>query len=99
MYIHTYIHTYPSPFFVKGLIIIVMFIVDSLNAFSFHTTRFEYTYVTARTFSITRRASWIGLAILRTGDTAPLASVLPSMTMASISTSPFEFNTDPHPEA
>lgn len=55
-------------------------------------------YLNVRTLSITSLASWIGLALLRTADTAPLPSVFPSITMASISTSPLTFSTDPHPE-
>lgn len=50
------------------------------------------------TLSITSLASWMGLAMLRTADTAPLASVLPSITIASISTSPLMFSTDPQPK-
>lgn len=50
------------------------------------------------TFSMTRRASFIGLAIHLTADTAPEARFFPSMIMASISTSPFSFKTDPQPK-
>lgn len=49
------------------------------------------------TFSMTSLASCTGLATLLTADTAPLARVLPSITIASISTSPFTFSTDPRP--
>lgn len=50
------------------------------------------------TFSITSLARRIGLATLLTADTAPLDNVRPSITRASISTSPFRFNTEPRPE-
>lgn len=49
------------------------------------------------TFSMTSLASCTGLATLLTADTAPLASDLPSITIASISTSPFTFSTEPQP--
>lgn len=49
------------------------------------------------TFSITARASDTGLAMFFTEDTAPLASVLPSMIMASSSTSPSAFSVAPCP--
>lgn len=50
------------------------------------------------TFSITSRASLVGFAIQRTADTAPADRSLPSMILASISTSPFAFRTDPQPK-
>lgn len=50
------------------------------------------------TFSMTSLARWTGLATLLTADTAPQANVRPSITKASISTSPFRFNTEPLPE-
>lgn len=50
------------------------------------------------TFSMTSRASFIGFAIHLTADTAPESKFFPSMIMASISTSPFSFRTDPQPK-
>lgn len=50
------------------------------------------------TFSITSRASFIGFAMHLTADTAPESKFFPSMIMASISTSPFSFRTDPQPK-
>lgn len=50
------------------------------------------------TFSMTSLDSWMGLAMLRTAATAPQASVCPSISSASISTSPLTFSTEPHPE-
>lgn len=50
------------------------------------------------TFSITSRASFIGFAMHLTADTAPESKFFPSMIMASISTSPFSFKTDPQPK-
>lgn len=50
------------------------------------------------TFSMTSRASFIGFAIHLTADTAPEARFFPSMIMASISTSPFSFRTEPQPK-
>lgn len=55
-------------------------------------------YGTISTFSMTSLHSWTGLAMLRTAATAPLASARPSITSASISTSPLILSTDPHPE-
>lgn len=49
------------------------------------------------TFSITARASVTGLAMFFTEDTAPQASVRPSMIMASSSTSPSMFRVAPWP--
>ncbi len=46
---------------------------------------------------MTSLASCTGLAILLTAETAPLSRFLPSITIASISTSPFTFSTDPRP--
>lgn len=50
------------------------------------------------TFSITSRASFIGFAMHLTADTAPESKFFPSMIMASISTWPFSFRTDPQPK-
>lgn len=50
------------------------------------------------TFSITSRASFIGFAMHLTADTAPESKFFPSMIIASISTSPFSFRTDPQPK-
>lgn len=47
---------------------------------------------------MTSRASLMGLAMPRTADTAPVDRSFPSMMLASISTSPFTFSTDPWPE-
>lgn len=51
-----------------------------------------------RTFSMTSRASLMGFSTQRTADTAPADRSLPSMMLASISTSPFTFRTDPQPK-
>ena len=50
------------------------------------------------TLSITSRASLMGFAIQRTADTAPADRSFPFMILASISTSPFSFKTDPQPK-
>lgn len=50
------------------------------------------------TFSMTSRASFIGFAMHLTADTAPESKLFPSMIMASISTSPSSFRTDPQPK-
>lgn len=63
----------------------------------FYTVSQQIDLYGLRTLSITSLASWMGLAKLRTADTAPLASVFPSITRASISTSPFTLSTDPRP--